>query len=360
MPSSSIYLPERTFPSIPAYLHFHSNHISHRNRSALNFRLIRFLIRPGHVHASSILSSPRYSSHRHNLFHLVSRPTFTGYWILESSLTKPQPPKTSDVTILYLHGGGYFSSQPGTYLLFLLCLAESILAQGQTVSIFALDYHLTPEHCYPTQLREVAAAYSYLIKDQGISPEKIVVAGDSAGAHLALSFLVDLQISEEKALGPGGLVLISPWLSLYHTPSTNADRDCLSASFLAAAARRFLGPSFKEGEKFLPTLEFLTPQPAIDWDTVLPSWIWVSAGTNEVLFDDIVKWAQGLEDSLGRERVEYSFAQGEIHDWQWLETMDEGAKSRFLERDGSSKEFVGADQIGKLIKDKVSGSGKNR
>lgn len=160
------------FPSIPAHLNVHSNHISFRNRSALNFRLIRFLTRPGHVHASSILSSPRYLSNRHNLFHLVSRPAFTGYWILESSLTQPQPPKASDITIFYLHGGGYFSSQPGTYLLFLLRLAESILAQGQTVSIFALDYHLAPEHCYPTQLREAAAAYSYLIKDQGIPPRK--------------------------------------------------------------------------------------------------------------------------------------------------------------------------------------------
>jgi len=341
----------------PAHLHFHSNHISFRNRSALNFRLIRFLTRPGHVHVSSILSSPRYSSNRHDLFHLVSRPAFTGYWILESSFTKPQPPKTSDITIFYLHGGGYFSSQPGTYLLFLLRLAESIVAQSQTVSIFALDYHLAPEHCYPTQLREATAAYSYLIKDQGIPPEKIVVAGDSAGAHLALSFLIDLQTSKEKASKPAGLVLVSPWLSLHHTPSTNADRDCLSASFLDATARRFLGPSFREEEKFSPTLEFLTPRPAIDWDAVLPSWIWASAGTNEVLFDDIVKWVQGLEDGLGRERVERAFAEGEVHAWQWLETMDEGAKGRFLEKVGECREeFRGVEQIGRVIGQKMGKS----
>jgi len=350
--SSSISSSERTFPLHSGPSQFHSTHISFRNRSTLNFRLIRFLSRPGHVNASSILSSPRYRSNRHNLFHLVSRPAFTGYWILESSLTQPQPPKTSDITIFYLHGGGYFSSQPGTYLLFLLRLAESILVQGQTISIFALDYHLAPEYCYPTQLREAAAAYSYLIKDQRIPPAKIVVAGDSAGAHLALSFLVDLQTSKGKASKPAGLVLISPWLSLHHTPSTNADRDCLSAPFLEATGKRFLGPSFREEEKFSPTLEFLTPQPAIDWDAVLPVWIWVSAGTNEVLFDDIVRWVQGLEDGLGRERVEKAFAEGEVHAWQWLETMDKGAKGRFLEKVGEcGEEFKGVEQIGRVIRE---------
>lgn len=347
-------LPSISSPSRP-----HSYQCSRRNRSTLSFRTIRFLTGPGRVHASSILSSPRYLSNRQNLYHLVSRPNFTGYWIIQSSFEKPQPPKNSDITIFYLHGGGYFSSQPGTYLLFLLRLAETILAQGSSVSMFALDYHLAPEYCYPTQLREAAAAYGYLINEQSIPPEKIVIAGDSAGAHLALSFLVDLQSSKRKLPKPGGLVAVSPWLSLNHTPSTNTERDVLSAPFLEATARRFLGPSFKEEDKFSPTLEFLTPQPAIDWDAILPSWIWVSAGTSEVLFDDIVKWVQMLEGRLGRQRVEYAFAQGEIHAWQWLETTDEGAKSRFLEKDGRPNEFRGVEQIGKLIGGKAYASGKN-
>jgi monoterpene epsilon-lactone hydrolase len=96
----------------------------------------------------------------------ISRSTFTGYWILESSLTSPQPPVTSEITIFYLHGGGYFSSQPAIYLLFLLQLAES-LAQNLTVSIFALDYGLAPEHPYPSQLSDTIAAYQYLVGDMG-------------------------------------------------------------------------------------------------------------------------------------------------------------------------------------------------
>ena len=36
-----------------------------------------------------------------------------------------------------------------------------------------------------------------------------------------------LQLSLSK---PGGVMLFSPWLSLHHTPSTNAEADVLSAS----------------------------------------------------------------------------------------------------------------------------------
>ena len=319
--------------------------IQHSTNNLLGVRLIRSLI---HVPASAILSSPRYRSHQHNLYQLISRPTFTGYWILKFSLTDPQPPQNSDVIIFYLHGGGYNTSQPATYLLFLLRLAEAILAQGLSVSIFALDYHLAPEYPYPTQLREARAAYSYLLHELEISPSKIVVAGDSAGGHLALSLLVNLyqQPATEARVRsveakPGGLVLMSPWLSLHHTPQPAVNSDVLTAPFLLASADRFLGPGRDdaEGDKISPVLEFLNPQPPTDWDAVLSSWTWVSAGANEIMFSDIASWTHSLDTMLGKERVWYAWGEGELHDWQWLETLDEGAKTRFLNKEGECEDL---------------------
>ena len=309
-------------------------------------RLIRSLI-----NASDVLSSPRYIPHRHNLYHLVSRPSFTGYWIIQSSFGDPQPPQYSDVTIFYLHGGGYFSSQPETYILFLLRLAESILEQGLSISIFALDYHLAPECPYPTQLNEAEAAYRYLLDEININPMRIVVAGDSAGGHLALSLLAHLQNSLDQSSNPDGLALFSPWLSLNHTPSTNAERDVISAPFLKATAKHFLGPY--QGDKYSPLLEFLNPQPPIAWDTVLPSWVWTSAGTNEVMFDDIRTWAGALEQSLGKKRIECESGIGQVHDWQWLETMDDAAKRRFLKNDGEREDFEAIVKIGRVIAGKM-------
>lgn len=120
--------------------------------------------------------------------------------------------------------GAIIPANPSTYLLFLLRLAESILEQGISVSIFALDYRLAPEHPFPAQLQETTAAYSYLLNEMEILAEKLIVVGDSAGGHLALSFLVKLWKPHPEVLlnqndkslkQPGGVVLLSPWLSLH-------------------------------------------------------------------------------------------------------------------------------------------------
>lgn len=234
-------------------------------------------------------------------------------------------------------------------------MAEAILAQDVKVSIFALDYHLAPEFLYPTQLEEAVAAYEYLLSEMVIPAEKVVVAGDSAGGHLVLSMLVSLR-QRSSLPKSGGAMLFSPWLSLHHTPRTNTETDVLSASFLRATARRFLGLARADREETMvdPLLEFLNPHPEIDWDAVLPSWLWVSAGTNEIMFDDLVAWTQALEKNLGSERVGWEWGEGEVHDWQWLETMDEGPKERFLTKEGKCEDFEAVARVGRLVGERMA------
>ena len=324
-------------------------------------------MRPTSEHVTAILSSPRYSRYREHLNHLVERPGFTGYWVLQDSLKNHKAPCDSDIIILHLHGGGYFSSQPAHYLLFNLRLAESILEQGLTVSIFALDYSLAPEHLFPTQLDEATAAYQYLTGEVQIPAKKIIVMGDSAGGHLALSLLVHLDnmrssnpenIALEK---PSGLVLMSPWLSLQHEPTsftTNKYTDLLSGPFLRLVTRRFLGPDpTREGKLKVtsmnsPYLEFLTPDPAIDWARVLPPWIRVSAGGNEILLDNIRTWVKILKRDLGDEKVVLEIGHGKVHVWQWLETMtNERMRKAFLCKGevGDEKGFDATANVGRAI-----------
>ena len=327
-------------------------------------------MRPTNEHVTAILSSPRYNRYRKNINHLVERPGFTGYWVLQDSLKNPKAPSNSDLTILHLHGGGYFSSQPAHYLLFNLRLAESILEQGLTVSIFALDYSLAPEHLFPTQLDEATAAYQYLTSEAQIPAENIVVVGDSAGGHLALSLLVHLDnmrlsSAENVALEkPGGLVLMSPWLSLQHEPTsftTNKYTDLLSGPFLRLTARRFLGPDPTKGGRLKvtsmnsPYLEFLTPKPAIEWERVLPPWVWVSGGGNEILLDNIKTWLRILERELGDGRVTLEVGQGKVHVWQWLETMtDERMRKVFLASEiGNRNGFDATADVGRAIAARV-------
>ena len=327
-------------------------------------------MRPTSEHVAAVLSSTRYSRYRKNINHLVERPGFTGYWALQDSFKSPRAPCKSHITIFHLHGGGYFTSQPAHYLLFLLRLAESILEQGVSVSIFTLDYSLAPEHPFPTQLDEATAAYKYLVHDEQIPAKNITIMGDSAGGHLALSLLVHLdhmRLSnpEDKMLEkPGGLLMMSPWLSLQHEPTsytTNKHTDTLSGPFLRLAARRFLGPDptapghLKVTSMNSPYLEFLTPQPTIDWGRVLPSWVWVSGGEKEILLDNIKVWVDKIEEKLGKQRVTLDVGAGKVHVWQWLETMtDETMRKAFLAGDfGDGIGFEEAARVGSEIAARV-------
>ena len=315
-------------------------------------------------HVSPILTSRRYRPYASNIYHTIARNDFGGSWIVQGSLQSPIPPASSDLTIFYLHGGGYISSQPAHYLLFLLRLGEAVLKQGISVSIFALDYSLAPEHVFPAQLKETAAAYDYLVNEEHVPPGKLIVAGDSAGGHLALSFMVDLangrSLSGTALPKPRGLVLMSPWLSLHNEPPSfkvNANKDVLSAPFLRRIARQFLGHDVASRDTSMksrlnsPFLEFLTPEPAIEWNSVLPSWIWVSAGTNEIFFDNVKTWVGMIGDRLGHKRVIFAVGSEKVHVWQWLETiMDQGIKKDFLVRDvGDARGFEATAAVGKAI-----------
>ena len=97
------------------------------------------------------------------------------------------PKNPSSTTLLYLHGGGFAFYPKESYanLIALITLAAN-------TSTFALDYRLTPEHRFPAQIDDARAAYLWLLS-QRIEPQRLVVAGDSAGGNLTLALLCDLR-----------------------------------------------------------------------------------------------------------------------------------------------------------------------
>lgn len=108
--------------------------------------------------------------------------------------------------LLYLHGGAYLIGSPATHRA--LC---AHLAKRGRLAVCALDYRLAPEHPYPAAREDAVAAYRGLL-EQGYSPERIVIGGDSAGGNLCL--ITALQL---KALGlplPTALLCFSPWTDL--------------------------------------------------------------------------------------------------------------------------------------------------
>ncbi|KAF4662773.1 hypothetical protein FOL47_006066 [Perkinsus chesapeaki] len=112
--------------------------------------------------------------------------------------------------ILFFHGGAYVLCTPGSvaYKPFVTKLAHDCNS-----FVCALDYSRPPETGLKEIIEEGIISYSYLINSLEIPPERIVLVGDSAGANLALSVMLQLRDRGRYPL-PAGLVLLSPWADL--------------------------------------------------------------------------------------------------------------------------------------------------
>jgi acetyl esterase len=86
-------------------------------------------------------------------------------------------------TVAYFHGGGWVQGDLETH--HGLCAR---LAKHGDVAVVALDYRLAPEHKFPAAVEDCFAAYRWLRshgRDVGVDPERVAVAGDSAGGNLS-------------------------------------------------------------------------------------------------------------------------------------------------------------------------------
>jgi monoterpene epsilon-lactone hydrolase len=110
-----------------------------------------------------------------------------------------------EVTMLYLHGGGYTACSPQTHRPVTSTFAKAGFA------VFAPAYRLAPEHPFPAAVEDAVAVYRALTA-RGIDPRHLVVAGDSAGGGLALCLLLKLRDLGEPL--PAAAMLFSPWTDL--------------------------------------------------------------------------------------------------------------------------------------------------
>ena len=166
-----------------------------------------------------------------------------------------------DRAVLYLHGGGYTAGG--------LDYAKGfggLLAAHTRVSVLCVAYRLAPEHKFPAAQDDAMDAYQYLL-DSGYAPEKIAIAGESAGGGLALSLALRLR-DEGKPL-PACIVAISPWADLTLSGSSYNNnvrldptliRESLAYYVIAYAVghedEAYVSPIFGDFTGFPPTLLF--------------------------------------------------------------------------------------------------------
>src|SRR5258708_12258935 len=87
-----------------------------------------------------------------------------------------------------------------------------------------LDYRLAPEHPHPAAVEDARAAYEGLLA-QGIAPTQIALAGESAGAGLAVATLLALR--EAGLPLPSCAYLMSPYVDLTLPAETLTEKQDL-------------------------------------------------------------------------------------------------------------------------------------
>lgn len=193
---------------------------------------------------------------------------------------------STDSVILYFHGGGYTIGSIVSYRDH--CTRLSAMTGARVLSV---GYRLAPENRYPAALNDARTSYEWLLA-QGISPERILIAGDSAGGGLTLATLVALRDAGRPL--PAGAVLLSPLADLAHTGASVHERAHLDPIVTPegshAYSTRYLG---EDGDFDLP---YASPIYA-DLAGLPP--VLVVVGTEELLFDDSVRVVRKIKDAGG-------------------------------------------------------------
>jgi hormone-sensitive lipase len=155
------------------------------------------------------------------------------------------PEKSLKQLILHFHGGGFISMSSASHQNY-----TRRWAMDTDTPVLSVDYRLSPESKYPDGLDDCWQAYVWVVryakKYLGIAPDKVVLAGDSAGANFALG--VTLRCIQTGTMLPSGLLLTYPCVNLDMHDFSPSLSKCLEDplvpySFLKLCLQCYLRPT---------------------------------------------------------------------------------------------------------------------
>ncbi len=198
--------------------------------------------------------------------------------------------RMDDKLLLYLHGGAYVLGGCDMYRQMV-----SHMARAGRIQALLPEYRLSPEHKYPAAIDDAVGIYRTLLQ-QGIKPESIVFAGDSAGGGLAVATLLVLRDAGDPL--PAAAVLLSPFLDVsgsgesmqsraMQDPWFHAEDISTIADYYCAAEQRrepLVSPVFADVGGLPP--------------------LYIQVGDDEILLSDSERIAQKIEVAGGEVELE--------------------------------------------------------
>lgn len=182
--------------------------------------------------------------------------------------------------LLYLHGGGYVigSARTGAGL-------AGALAQRTGTTAWSLEYRLGPEHRFPDPVDDALAAYRALL--DAVGPERLLVAGDSAGGGLAIATLIAAR--GHGLPMPAAVAVFSPWTDLTLSGASVRERADDDPLFTVEALRGYADRYLPETGAVDAAASPLASPVFADLGGLPP--MLVQVGSRELLLDDAVRLA---------------------------------------------------------------------
>ena len=228
------------------------------------------------------------------------------------------PGAAAERVLFYLHGGGYVLCSVSTHRDLI-----SRMARAAGVRALGVDYRLAPEHPFPAAVEDATTAYRWLVS-HGTAPERIAIAGDSAGGGLTLATLVALRDAGDPL--PAAAVCLSPWVDLEGTGASHTTK---------AAADPFVRKEMTEflAQQYLGERDRRTPLASPLYADLhgLPPLL-IQVGTAEILLDDATRIADRAK--AAGVQVSLEVWDDMIHVWQlFAPLLPEGQQA--IERIGA-------------------------
>lgn len=150
--------------------------------------------------------------------------------------------------ILFVHGGGFSFCSPETHE-----RCARLLAAEAGLPVLLPDYRVAPEDPHPAGLTDIVAtlrALPALADKEGFAPAPLFLAGDSAGANLALAAMIHEMRAGRPVEAAGALLFYGNYDADFDSPSFRffADGPGLTRAKMQRYWRFYVGDRDMRGD----------------------------------------------------------------------------------------------------------------
>jgi len=186
----------------------------------------------------------------------VSRYRTPGYHgaELKTLVIEPRRSEESLPCIVFFHGGGFMLKASNAHY-----KIAKMYAQRLPCRVVYTDYRLAPKFQFPIPAEDCYQTYTWVLDHTAmlkINPDKIMIAGDSAGGNLALA--VTLMARDRGVRIPDGELLIYPAADrrmITETMKKYVDTPLWNANLSKIMWKAYLGDQHPEKVEYASPLE---------------------------------------------------------------------------------------------------------